>query len=485
MMVVQDDIAFAQERELKNEIIYHILVDRFNNGNYENDEQVDVDNPNTYHGGDLEGIILKLDELKEMGITTISLSPIMDNSEDGYHGYWIEDFYEVEEQFGTMEDMKTLVQEAHHRDMKVILEFVANYVSPNHSIVTDPNNQNWYKETSESGPDWLANTVKLNVENPEVEEYLIDVAKHWVTETGVDGLNLHAVDQAPINFLNNFTSAMKDFDPNLYLIGDTLLNDENADQILEETEIQAIENNNLFEKITDIFSSPDKPLSELHEAWEEEKREMDILYVDNKDTERFTQRFTENGRNAVTTWTLALTYLYTTPGVPVIYQGSEIPMYGTTTEQVQSLVLFNSKDQDLQASFKRIASIRSQFPALQYGDYELVDSSGAMSVFKRSYEDETIYVAINNDSESQYVTVSDIDEGMELRGYLGDNIVRENEDGGFRIGIPRESVEVYKLQPETGFNWGLIVFVVGILSLFVIAVVYLSIKQRKRLAEEE
>lgn len=177
--------------------------------------------------------------------------------------------------------------------------------------------------------------------------------------------------------------------------------------------------------------------------------------------------------------------MYTTPGVPVIYQGSEIPMYGNTKEQVQSLVLFNSKDQDLQTTFKRIASIRSQFPALQHGDYELVDSSGAMSVFKRTYEDETAYVAINNDSESQYITVTDIDEGMELRGYLGDNIVRANDDGGYRIGIPRESVEVYKLQPETGFNWGLIAFVVGILSLFVIAVIYLSIKQRKRLAEEE
>lgn len=253
MLVFQDDIASAQERQLNDEIIYQILVDRFNNGDYEIDDQVDVENPNAYHGGDIQGIILKLDDLKESGFTTISLSSIMDNAEDAYHGYWIEDFYEVEEQFGTMEDVKTLVQEAHNRDMKVVLEFVVNYVAPTNSIVTDPNNEDWFIETNEEEPDWLSNTVKLNLENKEVENYLIDVAEHWITEAGIDGFNIHAVDQAPISFLSNFTTSIKEINPDFYILGDTLFSDENGERILKETEIQAIENNRLFEKITDVF----------------------------------------------------------------------------------------------------------------------------------------------------------------------------------------------------------------------------------------
>src|SRR5699024_819401 len=112
---------------LNEEIIYDILVDRFNNGNQAPSDQVDVDDPYTYNGGDINGITKMLDELDDHGFTTISLSPIMENAPKGYHGYWIEDFFDVESEFGTMEDLQNLVEEAHDRKMKVMLEFVPNY----------------------------------------------------------------------------------------------------------------------------------------------------------------------------------------------------------------------------------------------------------------------------------------------------------------------------------------------------------------------
>src|SRR5690625_2749502 len=94
------------QNNLQEEIIYDILVDRFNNGNQKLSEQVDLDDPLTYHGGDIEGVIQKLDDIQAHGFTAISLSSILDNAPKGYHGYWVEDFYTIEEQFGDEEDLQ-------------------------------------------------------------------------------------------------------------------------------------------------------------------------------------------------------------------------------------------------------------------------------------------------------------------------------------------------------------------------------------------
>src|SRR5699024_8377583 len=131
--------------------------------------------------------------------TTISLSPIMKNAKDGYHGYWIEDFYEIDEQFGSMEDLEELINEAHERDMKVILELVTNYVSDSHPIVSDSEKEDWLYEDDDKPVEqypWLEEVVTLNQDNPEVDKYLKEVADYWLDETDIDGYKLHAADQA-------------------------------------------------------------------------------------------------------------------------------------------------------------------------------------------------------------------------------------------------------------------------------------------------
>src|SRR5699024_7340537 len=113
----------------QDEIIYDILIDRYNNGNQNNGEHINVKDPYAYHGGDLAGIEAKLSEIDDLGFTTISLSPLMENAEKGYHGHWITDFKEVEPHFGSMKDLQQLVKAAHEKDIKVILELPLNYVS--------------------------------------------------------------------------------------------------------------------------------------------------------------------------------------------------------------------------------------------------------------------------------------------------------------------------------------------------------------------
>lgn len=468
------------DRELEKELIYTIMIDRYNNGDAEIDGQVDIHDPYAYHGGDFEGILLKLDDLQEIGVSTISLSPVMANAENGFHGYWIEDPYSLEEQFGTMDDFRELIDEAHNRNMKVVIEFVPNYIATTNPIATDPEKTDWITQHTLTEPSWIDNTVQLNLDNPEVEAYLIDVAEYWMKETNIDGFKLHAVDQSSISFLKNFTSHIKSLNPDFYLLGDILYSDEASKQILEQTELDALENRTLSEAMSNTFAAPDNLVSEIYETWENTENQHALLYMDDFYTERFTQTFSENKRNSLTAWTLALTYMYTTPGIPTLLQGSELPMYGVTPEESQRLVPFNSGEPELKEFHHRISSLREEFPVLQYGDFELVGSDGAMSVFKRTLDDESMFIAINNGSESAYVDVPDIESGMQLRGHLGDNLVRENENGDYRIGLARESTEVYSIEADQGINWLFIGFVVAVFILFIGAVIYLGRKQKKR-----
>ncbi|WP_106498047.1 alpha-amylase family glycosyl hydrolase [Lentibacillus sp. Marseille-P4043] len=467
----------AEEKEsINEEMIYSIFVDRFNNGDQQLGDQVNVDDPEAYHGGDIEGITNKLDYIKELGFTTISLSSIMKNAPDGYHGYWIEDFFKVEEQFGTLDDLKKLVKEAHKRDMKVMLEFVPNYAAPSHPFADDPDKT---IPTTVTDTLWLDQAVTLNVKNSEVRDMLFKAADYWLEEANIDGYNVHAIEQTPVSFLTEFVDHVKSVKPDIYLTGSVLKEDDVTDNYLH-TGIPLIENSTMQATLANVLTEIGTPPEKIYQVWEESGKRTGLLSIDDKFTERFTRKIVENGQNPLTTWKLALVYMYTTPGVPVVYQGSAIPMDGETHAEVQQLVQFNNKDQDLQNYFNKIATIRSQFPALAYGEFEFVGSSGAMSVFKRFDEDTTIFIAINNDTGTKSITTTAVPEGMQLTGLLGDNIVRADENGEYQIGIDRESVEIYVAEPDKGLNWPFILMVVGIFVVFILGIVYLSVKQRKR-----
>lgn len=471
-------VSAEDTRQLPEEVMYYILVDRFDNGNFEIDEEVDIEDPKAFHGGDLPGIIKRLNHLQEIGVSTIILSPIMENAPGGYHGYWVEDYYSIEQSFGTMEDLNEVIEQAHERNIKVVLELPINYVSQTSSMAE---NEDWViEQEAEEGPEWLDNVVKLNHEVPEVQEELIRVAEFWMDETDIDGFQLHGVDQADPDFLKTLSEHIKEKDPKFYLIGDIFLTSEGTEQLTETTAIDAVANEEVKEALRDVFSEVDRPVTELYEAWENSANQNGVLYVDDMYSKRFTQQFMENGRNPLTVWSMALTFMYTAPGVPAIYQGSEQAMYGANAEEAQRLVQFSAGDPDLKEFYDRVANLKKQFPALSYGDFEYVGSSEAMSVFKRTYEGETVYIAINNSSTSQYVPITDLDSDLQLRGYLGDNLVRENERGEYRISLPRESADVFVVEENQGFNWGLIGFACGMILLFILFVIYLSVKEKKR-----
>ncbi|MFD1414149.1 alpha-amylase family glycosyl hydrolase [Oceanobacillus jeddahense] len=478
MLIIQAPV-HAQDEDIHNEVFYQILIDRFNNGDIEIEGELDINDPYNYHGGDFQGIINKLDDLQDIGITTISVTPIMENKEQGYHGFWIDDFYQVNPQFGTMEDFERLVSEVHDRDMKIVIDFVFNYAADTNPLTEDEDKEDWWLGTPDSDNEWLSETVQIDLTNPEAAEYMLDVASYWQAETEVDGFKLQDVDMAPQAFIEELTAVLKENRPDFYLIGDIAAeNIDEAADLVENTSLDLINYPDLNQVLSETLADSDKNVSEVYDTWEEQGLTDFYKQIDGFHQERFTNIFSENQRNAVTAWTLALTYMYTTPGPTMITQGTEIPMYGMDAEESQRLVPFNSGDEDLKEFHKRIASLHNEFPALRFGDFEYVGSDASLSVFRRSYEDEVMYVAINNGSESAYIDEENLESGMQLTGILEDNLVRENEEGNYRIGIPRESVEVYILEEDKGFNWLFIGFIVSVLALFVIAVVLLKRKQK-------
>lgn len=468
---------------LPEEIIYDILVDRFNNGRQAPSEQVDIDDPYTYNGGDIKGVTKMLNSLQEHGFTTISLSPIMENAKKGYHGYWIEDFYAVEEEFGSVEDLNELVEEAHKRGIKVMLELVTNYVAKSSPLVQDADKKDWFLENEIEPIDataWLDEVYVLDQTNSEVEDYLIDVANYWMNEADIDGFKLHAADQASSAFIEKLTKEIKEKNPNFYIIATTLQGDSDVEKLRNIDYIDAVANEEMFNIMNEVFTLPDEPVSEIYESHAGKESFKDLLYVDNMNTARFSNNFADNGRNAVTTWTLALAYMYLTPGVPIIYQGSEIPMYGPGFPENQYFVDFTSGNPDIEKVFERMSALRDQFDPLVYGDFEQIAVEEGLSLFKRTYDGNSVYVAINNDSHSRVVKISGISSDLQLKGLLHDDTVRENEDGEFLIGMERESAEIFMIQPNVGFNWGFIAFVAGVFVIFIGAIVILSRKQKKR-----
>ncbi|RFU68058.1 alpha-amlyase [Peribacillus saganii] len=486
-----------EERKWQDEVIYSIMVDRFLNGDSKNDFKVDVDNPLAYNGGDFKGITDKLEYLQKMGFTTIMLSPVFDNEANGYHGYWINDFYKTEEHFGTMKEFKALVKEAHKRKMKVIIDFNVNNVGPNHPWLADPEKKNWIHEKksakstsskNELEKAWIDDLPDLAQENPETAKYLIDAAKWWVKETDVDGYRIDAVNNVPMEFWSDFTKAVKSEKKDFYLLGDTSGLGEADIAAYQQTGIDGFMNFPLNEELRSFFGKPAQDLAGLVTATETNQNhfkhpELMGNFLDNQDMPRFTRDAILNKQHPGTRWKLALSYLYTTPGIPVVYYGTEIAMNGNKEPENRALMAFKA-EKELIDYITKLAELRQQLPALTRGDIVWLHDQDGMAVFKRTYKDETIIVVINNSTKSQAITLGKnvVRKNQELRGLLGGDLVRANDDK-FSVITDRDEVEIYAVAEESGLNIPYMIVMGLVYFLFVVFIVLLW-KRSKRNKEK-
>jgi glycosidase len=473
--------AFANEtaENLQGDPIYSLNIDRFNNGDSDNDFKVNANDPKAYHGGDFKGVELQLDYIKDMGFTAILLSPIFDNEENGYHGYWTKDFYKPEEHFGTMADFKHLVKEAHKRKMKVFIEFPANAVGPNHPWLEDAGKQSWFKENhAGDGNVWLTGVPQLNLDNLEVQAYLIDAAKWWAKETKIDGYKLEQ--DTPANFSVQFSKALKKENPNLIVLGDFTSGNPAIATFDSSLDYRA---NEVLRK---AFAKSDQPTDKLFKILENnQKRFQDpnslALFMDHQMIPRFTHEAVVNNLHPGSRWKLALTYLYTTPGVPIVYYGTEIALEGGKGDDNLKQMDFRT-DKELVDYISKLGEVRKQFHSLKKGGFEPLYNKNGMIVFKREFEGEVTVTAINNTSKSQSVSISSdkLAGDMELRGLLSDDLVKE-KGGKYELIIDRDEAEIYVLKEKSGLNISYISAMVGVYLVFA-GFLFLLIKRRRRKA---
>lgn len=198
-----------------DDILYFVLVDRYADGDSTNNRSVERSNPGGYHGGDLKGLAQHLDELADLGITALWINPVQKQiaqsfyasapaklgipefRHSGFHGYWIDDFTSMEPHFGSLDDLKFLVGEAHKRNIKVLLDVVYNHAGYGSSYESrrTPDGQAWLR-TGEGNCE--VDAVKCAVgglpdfrtELPEVRDYLLNANIALARQAGVDGFRL-------------------------------------------------------------------------------------------------------------------------------------------------------------------------------------------------------------------------------------------------------------------------------------------------------
>ncbi|PLT33838.1 alpha-amylase family glycosyl hydrolase [Bacillus sp. V5-8f] len=478
-----------EERSWQDEVIYSLMVDRFNDGNTKNANDVNVTDPTAYNGGDFKGIEEQLDYIKDMGFTAISLTPVFDNEDRGYHGYWIRDFYKTEEHFGTIEGFKKLVKEAHKRDMKIIVEFPVNHVGPNHPWLNDPDKKDWFLEKSASegrnaqGGEhavWAEDLPELNLDNQETRTYFLDAAKWWVHETDIDGYSLGRLEHAPKDFWTDFSKAVKVEKQDFFLAGQITEDEPQTIEQLKKIGIDGIMDMTKAEQLREAFSRTDRPLSEVVTGFGggESSRNM-MSFIDNYEMSRFTNEAMAKKQHPGTRWKMALSYLYTVPGMPAVYYGTEIAMNGGKVPDNHQIMAFKA-EQELIVYITKLAELRKQLPSLTKGDVRLLYEKDGMLIFKRTYRDETAIIAINNTSKSQTVTLDKdiIEEDKELRGLLAGDLVRSKGEK-YTIVLDREVAEVYVLTDKSGLNVPYLAIMGAVYAAFAVFIIVIWKRARR------
>lgn len=396
----------------QDDMIYFIMTDRFCDGDKSNNYDVDTSNPSKYNGGDFQGIINKLDYIKELGFTAIWITPVVKNQEDGYHGYWATDFYKTNEHFGSMAKLKELVKKAHEKGLKVIFDIVVNHTGSKHPFVTDSKKASWFhpnmpiddfnnQDNVENG--WLSGLPDLNQDNLEVKNYLINMAKWWIKETNIDGYRLDTVRHVPKSFWKDFTKAIKKDYPNFYLIGEVNNGSPAYIQSYDETGIDGFLDFPTYNTINSVFKGL-KPASDLTSLADQQgiykNKNLMGTFIDNHDVPRFVNGIEDLKDERLKS---ALTFMMTYTGIPIMYYGTEIGMEGGNDPDNRRMMDWNSKS-PITEYVKKLTSIRKTNQALTRGSIDVLDSSDNYICYLRKYKNNTVISVFNTANKMQKIT---------------------------------------------------------------------------------
>jgi glycosidase len=475
-----------------DDVIYLIMPDRFANGDPSNDNPgisaglLDRSKGRRYHGGDLTGVRQRLPYLKELGVTAIWMNPIYDNTNqldrkevyDGepttaYHGYHAIDYYAVDEHFGDLADVRRLVDDAHARGIKVILDMVANHTSAYHPWVTDSPKSTWYHGTAErhqtntwqtwtladpySPPPmreatldgWFIDILPdLNQDDPDVARYVIQNTLWWVGVTGIDGIRQDTWPYVPRRFWRDWMTAIKREYPTLRVVGEVFDGNPALIAFFEggraqfdgiDDKVDALFDFPLYFAIRNVFAQG-RSIREVAAMLSHDRLYLRpsslVTFLGLHDVARF---MNEPGAT-VDGLKLAYTFLLTVRGTPLIYYGDEIAMPGGGDPDNRRDFpggwpgdprnAFESSgrtpgEQSVWMHVQRLLRLRAERPDLRRGATKHLFAGEQTFVYRRG----RTVVALNNDTKPAEVRLP----AMELtndRDALGLCPAARRESGG-------------------------------------------------------
>lgn len=429
----------------KDDMIYFILTDRFYDGNTDNNYEVDKSDPKKRHGGDLSGIIEKLPYIKSLGATSIWITPVMKNEKDGYHGYWIEDFYQVDPHLGSMDDMKELVEKSHELDIKVILDYVVNHTGYNSPWLNDEKYKDWFNENKsisnwsdqddlENG--WLAGLPDLNFSNPEVRRYFIENALWWIEETGIDGMRLDTVKHVPRDFWKEFVNSINEQYPEFFFLGEVWSENVRYFKAYSETGITGMTNYPLYKGIITTFreyGNTNNLKTSIREDSNFSNPGMNGIFIDNHDNIRFPSI---HKNNPVEYHKQALTFIMSYPAIPVIYYGNEIGMEGHDDPDNRRDMQWDKVDgNEVLEYFKFLSNLRSD-EIIKKGTFKVLETDNFTFSYTLESENEFILFVINIFDRETDITLA----------YEGPNQILVDLIGNEEISVADNMIQL-KLKP--------------------------------------
>ncbi|SMO82521.1 Glycosidase [Melghirimyces algeriensis] len=453
--------AFSND-EWETRSIYFIMTDRFSNGDPSNDDfggfPSDKNDPRKYHGGDFQGIINRLDYIKNLGFSAIWITPVtMQRSDEAYHGYWTYDFYSVDGHLGDMNKLKELVNTAHSKGIAVMLDVVANHTGdflPNNGMAAAPFNQyDWYHHNGDvqdwNDQWWLENgdifgLDDLNHENPAVQEELKNWIQWLVQTTGVDGLRVDTVKHVPKWFWDDFNVAADTFTLGEVYHGDPAYvgpYTHHLDGVLDYP---------MYYTIRDVFGQ-NQSMYHIRDRFNQDRhyrnKHLNGVFIDNHDVPRFLHEASgKSGDQSGKELQLkaALGFQFTIRGIPVLYQGTEQGFNGGHDPYNREDMVFNP-DHELYGYIAKLNHIRNNHPALKNGSQQEKWVDDGFYAFQRSKNGDEVVVLINNTWSNQTRTIPNLDnlpDETKLYNRMGsDHVIVRN--GGIKATLKAKEVKIY------------------------------------------
>lgn len=418
---------------------YQIFVDRFNIGNNGKDNSYidlrwgDIPNAKSFAGGDIKGITQKLSYLNGLGINALYLTPVFKSVSN--HKYDISDYYNIDEQFGNKEDLKELVTRTHDMGMKVVLDAVFNHCSENLSQFQDvlKNGKkspyyDWFIITNDNPLQYetfasCTYMPKFNTSNPQVCEFLIEIALYWIKEFDIDGWRLDVSDEVSHEFWRQFRRAVKQEKPDCVLIGE---NWHDANHYLCGDQFDSIMNYSFTKACLDFYAfgefTPKNMADKLNEILmrnTDTVNDMMLNLLDTHDTHRFLTRVKGDKNKLMSA--LALTYFFS--GSPCIYYGTENAMEGGYDPDCRRTFdwEFEDKENEIKSLIKTLTALKHnlEFATVKV---KIREQDGLLIVERGEY---MLYI-----NESGKELKCKLSEKIALNGYLSGCLVT----GGFVAG---------------------------------------------------